>query len=403
MAPEAMDGVPMKRRAGLVVLAVLGAVAFGGSPATAAAGGGAPSLEITHWLPYGGINLWQVPLAKNDPAFGKPKLVNSLVAGGWDFGSSRTEAGNFGNVSGVDDGSPDWLISHRQPDGGLLLWVVGGGPDPTPHVWGELRTGGWSWDNSRQLVGDVDGDGLDDVVSVHSNPMAPGNVGTNVWVHHNTGHGFAAPVLWAQLQDPARPWLLPFNQIRYQLGDVNGDGRADLVSTVPLVTGGNTWYDGIRHTVHVSTGSSFRTAASSSETPAGQPLSFSIGSELLADIDGDGRKDLVNAQVRQGGGLEMWVRKSAGEVFGQPTLLTSLYAGGWNYYLSRQYVADVDGDGRDDIITMHAQPDGGSLLWWHRTNDAGTALEAPVVIGALSGGGWSYNASRATVGRAQAS
>ena len=100
-------------------------------------------------------------------------------------------------------------------------------------MWADLRTGGWSWENSRQLVGDVDGDGLDDVVSVHSNPFAPGDIGTNVWVHHNTGDGFANPELWAQLQDTERPYLLPFFQTRYALGDTDGDGRADLVSTAP--------------------------------------------------------------------------------------------------------------------------------------------------------------------------
>ncbi|MFC0713616.1 FG-GAP repeat domain-containing protein [Cellulomonas biazotea] len=394
----------MQRRIGLVALSVLGMLALGAPPAAAADDAGAPALDITHWLPYGGVNLWEVPLAADDPAFGRPQLVTSLVAGGWDFGSSRTEAGDFGDVSGTDDGSPDWLLPHRQPDGGLLLWVVGGGPDPTPHVWGELRTGGWSWDASRQLVGDVDGDGLDDVVSVHSNPVAPGDVRTNVWVHHNTGTGFAAPELWAQLQDTARPWLLPFFQVRYALGDTDGDGRADLVSTVPDSTGSSSsWDDGVRHTIHVSTGSAFRTAASSTVAPAGQRWSFTAGRELLADVDGDGRDDLVSVQVQQGGGIALWSRASAGEVFAdQPTLLTGLYAGGWDFYLSRQYAADVDGDGRDDVVTMHAQPDGGSLLWWHRTNDAGTASEAPVVIGTLSGGGWSYWSSRASVGHAHA-
>ena len=138
-------------------------------------------------------------------------------------------------------------------------------------------------------------------------------------------------------------------------------------------------------------------------SPAGQRWSFVAGRELVADINGDGRDDLVNVQVKEGGGIAFWLRTSSGDTFSdQPTLLTGLDAGGWEFYLSRQYVADVDGDGRDDIVTMHAQPDGGSLLWWHRTNDAGTSSEAPVIIGSLSGGGWSYWSSRASVGHTRA-
>ena len=123
-----------------------------------------------------------------------PILVNSLEEGGFRYGESRTASGDFGDVTPADDGSPDWLISHRQLNGGVLVWVVGGGADTTPHIWADLRTGGWSWDNSRQYVGDVDSDGLDDVVGVHSTATVGGLTAANVWVHHNTGAAFAEPL-----------------------------------------------------------------------------------------------------------------------------------------------------------------------------------------------------------------
>jgi hypothetical protein len=126
-----------------------------------------PDLGITHRLPGGGMNLWRIPLSELENGYGTPQLVKTLNYGAFSYDNSRTLTGDFGDITASDDGTADHLIWHAQPNGGVLVWAVGGGGDTTPRLWQDLRTGGWSWANSRPIVGDVTGDGWDDLVVRH--------------------------------------------------------------------------------------------------------------------------------------------------------------------------------------------------------------------------------------------
>ncbi len=378
------------RRTVQIVVAAAAAAALGAAPA-AAVDDGHPMLDIAHST-AGGLNLWEMSLAAEDPEFGVPHLVESLTTGGFDYSASRTASGDFGNVSGSDDGTPDWLVPHRQPNGGVLLWVVGGGADTTPRLWADLRTGGWSWADSRQLVADLDGDGLDDVVSVHRHVAGWGATGANIWVHRNTGAGFADPVMWTSIW-PSDHATKPFTDIRYLVGDATGDGRADLVTVERSP-------QGVRYRVFRSHGAGFD-ASSGVIGPREQGWSFADSRDLLADLDADGAEDLVTVHAQPGGGLLVWARAggSGFELDETPFLLSDLRGGGWDFAHSRQSAADVDGDGADDLVSLHHQPGGGILAWAHRTGEAG--LEAPVLFSDLRDGGWQYWSSRETVGFAR--
>ena len=114
-----------------------------------------PDLAITHRLPSGGMNLWRMPLSDLEDGFAQPQLVKTLDFGGFSYDNSVTLAGDIGDITPSDDGTADHIIWHAQPNGGVLLWAVGGGSDTTPRLWQDLRTGGWRYLGSREGVADT--------------------------------------------------------------------------------------------------------------------------------------------------------------------------------------------------------------------------------------------------------
>ncbi|OLT13292.1 hypothetical protein BJF78_22470 [Pseudonocardia sp. CNS-139] len=175
--------------------------------------------------------------------------------------------------------------------------------------------------------------------------------GGDVYVGISQGVQFATPQLW----------LDGFCRAICQAGDVDGDGRADLVSYA--------WGDGRAPgsadvTVAVSTGTQF----------AGRGVwndGFCITEQVcrLADVDGDRRADLVAFTPYTG---LVWVSKSTGGAFGGNAVLNDYFC----IVGERCEVGDVDGDGRADLILFKPGAPGnqkGNVLWARST---GSGFEA---------------------------
>ena len=351
------------------------------SPVTPATVSSPIDLSIVHRL-GSGMNLWR--LSTLEASSGGPRLLASLNYGGFSYDGSVTLPGDFGAVTASDDGSPDEIIWHAQPNGGVLVWAVGGGTDPAPKLWRDLRTGGWSWALSRPLAGDVTGDGIDDLVVRHAN----GPSGVNLWVLRGDGHTVGAPELWGSTTGGLDQ--------RAELADVDGDGREDLVLARPVSGSSGLVYDVMR-----ASGTSFgtRTTAFTGSIAGGWSPSSRLA---VGDVTGDGRVDLVTSHAQLGNpGLLVWVHENCSTgtdvCFRAPTIWQDLRTGGWSFAASRQYLADTDADGDADLITLHAQQGNPGLLVWRARSD-GTRLLAPQVAADLRAGGWSYLDSRSAVG-----
>ncbi|MCU1347146.1 MAG: hypothetical protein JWO56_176 [Acidobacteria bacterium] len=189
-------------------------------------------------------------------------------------------------------------------------------------------------------IGDIDGDGRPDLVS-------PSDQGAVVLINDGAG-GLGA----AQLVAPAGMQL----GYRLGLGDVTGDGALDLVALDRTQTS---------LIVIPNVGGAFAADRWSTVAVSGATLR----DVAIGDVTGDGRADLI-AQEDLGGasGVRTWLLAGAsGGGFLPPVQVAQAEYGGG------VVVADVNADGRSDVVLMH---------------------EAGYAIGVLLGGGGGLGAER---------
>lgn len=189
------------------------------------------------------------------------------------------------------------------------------------------NNGGWRMNLHERVLADVNGDGREDVV---------GFGGSAVLVGLSTGTGFQSVSVWSANYASNTGWT-PARHER-MAGDVNGDGRADLVAF------GETGVS-----VSLSTGTGFGAASNWIYDYSYQNGGWRVESHerMLADVNGDGRDDVVGF-----GYSGVLVSLSTGSSFQSAALWTGSYGQtrGWRVDTHERAVGDVNGDGRADII-----------------------------------------------------
>jgi len=194
--------------------------------------------------------------------------------------------------------------------------------------------GNWRSDKNPRMLADVNGDGLKDIIGF-------GNKGVYVSEAITGSNGriyFKASSLWLDsFGYDAGNWRVDQNP--RMMADVNGDGKADIIGF-----GNRGVY------VSLSEGNRFTESSvwvNSFGIDAGDWRSDKYP-RTVADVNGDGRADIIGF-----GSEGVLVSLSKGDRFSAPEYWVRSFgynAGNWRVEKNPRLMADVNGDGRADIV-----------------------------------------------------
>jgi hypothetical protein len=277
--------------------------------------------------------------------FGAPQFVLSAFgpgAGGWSsqnlYPRKLADINNDGNADIVGFGGDGVYVSLANGTGGFMAPMFADGTS----FWG-AQTGGWmSQDAFPREVAGVIGTHVAEIVGFASN-------GVYVSLANGTG-GFLAPMFangssfWGA---QTGGWT---SQDKYprELADVNGDQIADIVgfaSNGVYVSRG----DVIGFFAPELAGAAFW------GTQTGNWSSQDTYPRFMADADGDGKADIVGF-AQSGVYVSINTSTLLSASFAAPTFVTGssfwgTQTGGWSSQnLYPRAMADVDGDGKPDIV-----------------------------------------------------
>jgi hypothetical protein len=272
-----------------------------------------------------------------------------------------------------DDGLTDIAFSYQSSSAGLTIRTKFSNGDGSFRSVTQALGDGGGVQKYRALVGDVDGDGRDDVIYVGQDWSG---AGLNVRTKLSNGDG-----TWTEKsQVLGDPWYV--HSTPTLIGDFNGDGCADLAFAHQKLEG---WA--------LNGGLVIRTKLSncngtwkSVEQYLGDGSGVHDYPTLVGDVNGDGRDDLIfvgqnwsgtglNIRTKLATGTGTWTAKS--QVLGDPSYVQ----------LFPTHVGDFNNDGRADLAFAYQKPGawglpiGGLVIETKLSNGNGTWASAEQYLG----------------------
>ncbi|MER6949581.1 FG-GAP-like repeat-containing protein [Nonomuraea sp. NPDC000554] len=279
-----------------------GAQVFGGSPADFNGDGKDDVVTFTHGTDA------DVYVATSNGA----KFDGTSVK--WhDFFAPGGETPYTGDFNG--DGKDDIVTFTQGPNADVYVAPSTGTSFGAATKWHDF----FATSGEIPAVGDFNGDGKDDIVTFTRGTNA------DVYVALSTGSGFGTASVWHD--------FFALNGEFPAVGDVNGDGKDDLI----VFTQGTT----ADVYVALSTGTSFAPATKVHDhfAPAGEQ-------PRVGDFNGDGKADIVT--FTSDDLADVYVTLSDGAGFGPGVKWNDFFAPAGEF----PYTGDYDGDGKDDIVTF---------------------------------------------------
>jgi hypothetical protein len=258
-----------------------------------------------------------------------------------------------GDLNG--DGKPDLVVADLSPEGNAIVLLQNPAAPGTFLEPVDLPTGNYT---SGVAIGDLNGDGKPDIVAATYD--ANGNNGAvYIFFQSPTTPGtFLAPVSYPAGAQPQA----------VKIADVNGDGLPDIVVANYGPGSNGTGTAGV--TVLLQDAAHPGTFLA----PVSYPTPFGAVDVAVADLNSDGRPDLVVASLGPAptGGVSVLLQSSAQAGVFTPAVVYP----GFGHPLGLA-IADLNGDGHPDI----AVADGTSAtVMFQVPNQPGT-FQNPVVVG----------------------
>jgi Bacterial Ig-like domain (group 3)/FG-GAP-like repeat len=272
--------------------------------------------------------------AATAPAVTFAKAVNYDSGGYWAFSIAVADVN--------EDGKPDLVVANCGTSGsndcsdGMVGVLLGNGDGTFQGAISYLSGG---WDANSIAVADVNGDGHKDLIVSNGCSSICSTYDGVVSILLGSGNGsFGTPVTYSSGGLEARS---------VAVGDLNGDGHPDVVVGDGCLKGRGICDKGA---VAVLLGNGDGTFQPPVSYDSG---GYSAQSVAIADINGDGRPDLVVANLCQdyntcgSGGLSVFLGNGDG-TFGAPARYVS---GGVS--AESVAIADVNGDGHPDVVVAN--------------------------------------------------
>jgi len=175
---------------------------------------------------------------------------------------------------------------------------------------------------------DLDGDGKPDAVTSNNS----GGYGVFVTFRNTSTPGnisFEAPEFWAGASDES--------PIKF-IGDLDGDGRPELVSGEGAIPGGFWLNQNISSPGNIELGSPV--------FPVGLPVVNGFTHATATDLNGDGKPELI---VTNGQGQAIDILQNT-STLGNPSFIAAFQFGTNQYTNERVLVADMNLDGKTDLL-----------------------------------------------------